>query len=85
MHSSIVGKIEKAHRYAQERERIRFVEFKVTFRGDNDTHDVALAGGRWHCTCDFFATHVFCAHTMALEKILGGMVPEGAQSASDQG
>ena len=36
MHSSVIGKIEKAHRYARERDRITVEGVQVTFRGDND-------------------------------------------------
>jgi hypothetical protein len=34
MHSSLIGKIEKANRYARERDRITFDQLGVTFRGD---------------------------------------------------
>ena len=37
MNSSMIGKIEKAHRYAREPERVRFNEFKATFHGGHDT------------------------------------------------
>jgi len=33
MQSSLIGKIEKAKRYAQETDRISFSEFTVKFRG----------------------------------------------------
>ena len=36
MHSSVIGKIEKAHRYARERDRITVEQLAVTFAGDND-------------------------------------------------
>lgn len=76
MHSSLIGKIEKARRYADERERrIRFTGLAVTFAGENDDHDVRLDGGEWHCTCDFFAGWTMCCHTMALERVLDGMLP----------
>jgi hypothetical protein len=38
MHSSLIGKVEKANRYARELDRISFEELAVTFKGDNDTH-----------------------------------------------
>ncbi len=80
MNSSLIGKIEKAKRYAQEPERISVNELNVTFRGDNDTHSVSLHEQHWHCTCDFFAEHRLCVHTMALEKMLLKFIPAEAQS-----
>src|SRR5215211_3919520 len=49
MNSSMIGKIEKAHRYAREPERIRFSTFEATFQGGHDTYHVALQDD--HCTC----------------------------------
>lgn len=78
MNSSVIGKIEKAKRYAQERDRMRVNSLSVHFRGENGDHDVTLDGETWHCTCDFFAGHGTCAHTMALERVLEGMLPAAA-------
>ena len=78
MQSSLIGKIEKAKRYAQETDRITFSELSVKFRGDNDSHITGYKDGRWHCTCDFFSHWQLCSHTMALEKILSNMLPEEA-------
>jgi hypothetical protein len=76
MNSSLIGKIEKAKRYAQERNRIRFRNIQADFEGENDRHEVALEGDSWRCSCDFFAGWGACAHTMALERILEGMLPK---------
>ncbi len=78
MQSSLIGKIEKAKRYAQETDRITFSELSITFRGNNDSHSTGYRDGKWRCTCDFFASWGLCCHTMALEKILGNMLPEEA-------
>jgi hypothetical protein len=78
MQSSLIGKIEKAKRYAQETDRITFSGLSVTFRGNNDSHSTGYRDGKWRCTCDFFASWGLCCHTMALEKILGNMLPEEA-------
>jgi len=78
MQSSLIGKIEKAKRYAQELDRITFTELSVKFRGTNDSHTTGYKDGKWHCTCDFFAYWGLCSHTMALEKVLGNMLPEEA-------
>lgn len=80
MQSSLIGKIEKAHRYAEERERIKFADFEVHFVGDNNAHTTSYRDGHWHCTCSFFPKWGLCSHTMALQKILHGMLPEEALS-----
>lgn len=78
MQSSLIGKIEKAKLYAQEKDRITFSEFKVKFRGENDSYDIGYDNGKWHCSCHFFSTWETCSHTMALERILDNMLPEEA-------
>jgi hypothetical protein len=80
VNSSVIGKIEKSKRYAQERNRIRFSSLSVSFHGENGDHQVELSGESWRCTCDFFAGYGACAHTMALERILEGMLQPGAAS-----
>jgi hypothetical protein len=70
MDSGLMRKIEKAKRYAAERERIRVEALTVTFEGDNNPHTVHLQDGAWQCDCDFFRTRGQCSHTMALEMIL---------------
>ena len=75
MNSGLIGKIEKAKRYAQEPERITFTDFKVNFRGENGDHTTSYTQGTWHCTCNFFSGWNVCCHTMALQKILGLMLP----------
>jgi hypothetical protein len=75
MDHGMIGKIEKAKRYAEERDRIQFVSFSVTFDGDNSPHTVTFENGSWNCDCSFFRSRAVCSHTMALEKILAGMLP----------
>jgi hypothetical protein len=79
MQSSLIGKIEKAHRYAQEPERITFTDFSVKFRGANDYHTTCYKDNKWFCTCDFFTAWGLCAHTMAMEKVLERMLPTEAK------
>ncbi len=76
MDYGMIGKIEKAKRYAQERNRIHFNSMTVTFEGTNNPHVVHFDNGTWQCDCDFFQTRSRCSHTMALEMILEGLVPE---------
>jgi hypothetical protein len=75
MNSGLIGKVDKAKKYAQERHRMRVSNLAVDFHGENDTHRVALEGEAWRCSCDFFSGWGACAHTMALERVLDGMVP----------
>jgi hypothetical protein len=78
VNSSVIGKIEKAKLYAQERERMQFNALSVRFHGDNGDHEITLADEKWHCTCEFFEAHGTCAHSMALEHVLEGMLPAAA-------
>ena len=73
----MIGKIDKAKRYAEEeRDRINVESLTVTFDGTNNPHIVKLEGNKWNCDCDFFQSRGCCSHTIALEIILEGMLPE---------
>ena len=76
MDTGMIGKIEKAKRYAEERDRIRFENLTATFSGENNNHTVSLHDGHWDCNCDFFRTRGRCSHTMAMEMILKDMLPD---------
>lgn len=77
MDSSMIGKIEKARRYATEaRGRIIFDQFHATINGDNDSHTVLYDDGRWTCGCNYFHHHGWCSHTKAMEYLLDGMMPQ---------
>lgn len=82
MNSSLIGKIEKAGRYAEEPGRVTFKDFHVDFRGENDVHSVAFEDQHWHCTCDFFAEGGMCSHTIAMERLLKSMLPMQALSGA---
>ena len=82
MQSSLIGKIEKAKRYAEEPGRVTFLDFAVDFRGENNTYKVGYEAGKWHCTCSFFSQRAICSHTMALQRLLGNMLPKEALSSS---
>ncbi|MEN6409836.1 MAG: SWIM zinc finger family protein [Anaerolineaceae bacterium] len=75
MDSGMIGKLEKAKRYAKERNRIHFNAFTVTVDGENNSHAVSYADGEWKCDCSFFKSRGRCCHTMALEMVLEGMIP----------
>ena len=77
MDSSMIGKIEKARRYASEgRERIAFESFRAEIKGDNDAHTVEYTDGAWNCGCHYFETHKWCSHTKTIEYLLDGMIAE---------
>lgn len=76
MDYGMIGKREKARRYAEDRGRFHFNSFDLTFHGDNNNHHVTFNQGNYTCDCEFFVTHERCAHTMALEILFEGMLPE---------
>lgn len=81
MDYGMIGKIEKAKRYAEERERFHFTSFSVDVEGENNQHTVTYDHGVWTCTCSFFASRGRCSHTIALEFILKGMLNEEVTEA----
>jgi len=80
MDYGMIGKREKARRYAQERERIRFQTFTVTVEGENNSHVVQYDHGKWQCDCEFFRSRGVCSHTMALEIVLENMLAHPVNS-----
>jgi hypothetical protein len=78
MRSSLIGKIEKAKRYAQEPDRVTLSGFTAVFRGKNDDHELSYGDGKWHCSCGFFSQWQVCSHTMALQQILATVLPKEA-------
>ncbi|MEZ0396443.1 MAG: SWIM zinc finger family protein [Anaerolineales bacterium] len=80
MDSGMIGKIQKAKRYAQERHRFTFESFTVSIAGENNTHRVRYENGKWLCDCDFFQSRNVCTHTMALEELLKDMIPTPPQA-----
>ncbi len=79
MQSSLIGKIQKANMYAREPERVIFSEFSTTFRGEHDSYDVSFRAGQWQCACHFFPTSGICSHVMAIQKLIGPMLPSEAR------
>lgn len=82
MNSSLYGKIEKAKRYAQEPERIKFTSLSVDFQGEHDVYQVSYDGASWHCTCHFFSSWGTCTHVMTMQRILGPMLTLEARTSS---
>ena len=78
MQSSLIGKIEKAKRYAQEKDRVTLSELSATFRGEHDSYNISYKDDKWHCSCHFFSSWGLCSHTMALQRIMDKMLPKEA-------
>ena len=78
MYSSVISKIEKARKYAQEPQRLTVLRFTATFAGDHDSHTISYDAGKWNCTCDFFSGYATCSHTMAVPRMLEVALSEGA-------
>jgi hypothetical protein len=81
MYSSMIGKIEKAHRYAREPERVKFQTLTASFEGGHDRYTVSLTDHGWECSCHTFETHMIgtCSHIMAMQQMLGAMLPDAAR------
>jgi hypothetical protein len=79
VHSSMVGKVEKAMRYAHEPDRVKLSAFSASFAGDNGTHAVSLDADRWHCDCHLFESAGGCTHTLAIQKMLDPMLTDAAR------
>ena len=75
MQSSLIGKVEKAKRYAGEPERITFSDFTADFRGEHNSYTVSYKDGKWYCGCHFFSQAGLCSHTMTLQRVLAEMLP----------
>lgn len=79
MDSAMIGKINKANRYASEPERMTIRDFSVLFTGEHQSYRVGFSHGKWSCQCDFFAHRGICSHVMAIEKVIkqaGLVLPE---------
>ncbi len=83
--SSMISQVEKANKYTDERHRVKFTHFTAVFAGENHDHTLTYEQGKWHCDCNFFKSHSWCSHAVALERILSEMVtpasPEHVQAA----
>ena len=86
MNSSMIGKIEKAHRYAREPERVRIGSLDATFHGAHNDYSVGLRDGHWHCSCHAFTSHALgtCAHVMAMQQLLARMLSDDDRYSGDE-
>jgi hypothetical protein len=67
MDYGMIGKIEKAKRYAQQPERITFLSLTADFTGDNNAYRISLGPEGWDCSCPGFRAHGICPHVMTLD------------------
>ena len=81
MDSSMIGKIDKARKYAEEKDRVTITNMNATFQGNHSIYQVDFNSGSWHCGCHFFTTRGTCSHTMALQRILEDMLVKEAHPA----
>ena len=57
---------------------MRFSELSASFQGEHDKYRVSYNGSEWECSCNFFPTWKTCSHVMALQKLIGSMLPREA-------
>jgi hypothetical protein len=81
VHSSLIGKIEKARRYAQEPHRVRINGLDLAFQGEHDAYRITLRQDAWSCSCHTFAVFGMCAHLMAVQRLLDVMLTAEARTA----
>lgn len=79
MHSDLIGKIEKAKRYAQEPDRFTLDKINARFRGGSSDHVITLSDDHWTCDCNFFHTWHTCSHVMAVQRMLAPMLSAQAK------
>ncbi len=83
MNSSLISKVEKSRRYAEEPERVRFQEFEVSFQGENDEHHVTMKDVDFTDTSHSFQALGTSSHIMALQKILAPMLTDDQQTSGE--
>jgi len=81
---NVVSDVDKSIRYANERERVTFVSFEVSFEGDHNIHYVSFDNGVWDCDDSFFKSRGYTSHTMAMERILGPMLKKNLDEIVDR-
>lgn len=71
---NVVSDVEKAKQYSEEVDRIRFVSFEANFRGGHNEYHIKYDDGKWECDNPYFQSRGVCSNTMAMERLLKGMV-----------
>jgi hypothetical protein len=71
---NVVSDVEKAKQYAEETDRITFLAFEADFQGGHNTYHISYDNGKWDCDNPYFQSRGVCSNTMAMERLLKGMV-----------
>ena len=72
---NVVSDVEKSKRYAGEaEERMTFLSFEASFVGGHNTYNITYENGNWDCDNPYFQSRGVCSNTMAMERLLKGMV-----------
>ncbi|MBC8097924.1 MAG: hypothetical protein H7Y11_00645 [Armatimonadetes bacterium] len=72
---NLVSDVDKAKHYADDLEtRVRFIAFNAQFRGGHNAYTINYDNGVWECDNPYFISRGICSNTMAMERILKGMV-----------
>jgi hypothetical protein len=71
---NVVSDVEKSKQYAQEKDRIRFISFEANFHGGHNDYLISYNNGKWDCNNPYFQSRGVCSNTMAMERLLKGMV-----------
>jgi len=72
---NVVSDVEKSKRYAEDSDsRITFQAFEASFVGGHNTYTITYKDGTWDCNNPYFQNRGVCSNTMAMERILKGMV-----------
>jgi hypothetical protein len=79
---NVVSDVEKATRYADEKDRIVFESFQVILKGNNSDHKVVYDHGTWNCDSNSFRLRGVSSHTLAMERLLKGMLAEESTEVS---
>lgn len=81
---NVVSDVEKSKRYSLEPDRIHILSFNATFRGGHNTHNISYDDGQWDSDNPYFQTRGVCSNTMAMERMLKGMVKPVSTAVAQQ-
>jgi nucleoside-triphosphatase len=68
--TQLLKKIEKARQYIAELSRFVRTDSQVTLQSEHGVRILSVKGGIWNCSCDFFAEHGICSHSIATKEIV---------------
>ncbi len=71
---NVISDVEKSNQYAEETDRITLLSFDAMFQGGHNAYRITYNDGNWDCDNPYFRSHGVCSHTMAMERMLSGMV-----------